>query len=325
MKSFFANLRALTLPLGASPTDPRIVLDGVNGSISIYGAGGVLLMTLDPNGFIVYDATGNQRTKIGIPALFSTIALGTGDVSETNRPVIDSQAGADYSALQFQSGNMGQGILVLSLIAPELVGGRPFFQFETGFLTGGLQPLVDLCGDVGGGNNLRVVLDDLWFGIGQGNANAPLQTRRIGQGLVPGSTTGTLTSNVTGSATNGTVVDIVALLGVPVRNGFKYRIEARGYTGITSGNLSATSQWEIDVDVDDGGGRTDIAGFKFNANNTIDVRVGIPAIVGEFTATADGTIDIRATIVKVGGTAAATFQTQNDATHPFTIRCYHVG
>ena len=318
-----ALLQSLTLPAGAL-SGARIVLDGTTGTISIYSAANNLLMTLDGSGFKVYDTAAKPRTQIGIPGLFSSITLATGDASETGvGPGINSQASSSGPALSLESGDWGKGFPQLNLKSPKANTDPALLQFISGFLTGGLQPVVDLTGDAT--NIARVVLDDLWKGNSLGNGNNPSQTRRIGQGLIPGSTSGTITSNVTGSATNGTVVDILALLGVPVRNGFIYRIEARGYTAVTSGNASATSQWEIEVDVDDGGGRVVKSGYKFNANVAADVRVGIPAIVAEFIPSADGNIDIRATITKNSGTAAATLQTQNDATHPFTLRCYHVG
>lgn len=64
MKSFIAALRSLVLPFGAT-SGPRIVLDGVNGSIQVYDAANTLIGVLDSNGFIVTGST----EKITINAL----------------------------------------------------------------------------------------------------------------------------------------------------------------------------------------------------------------------------------------------------------------
>ncbi len=59
MKSWFAALRSLVLPFGAT-SGARIVLDGVNGRIEVYNTSGVLVGTLDGvNGF---QFTGSQQT-----------------------------------------------------------------------------------------------------------------------------------------------------------------------------------------------------------------------------------------------------------------------
>jgi hypothetical protein len=306
-------------------------IDINGGTLTVFDSLGNVLVTIDENGIRVFDSSGNARTRLGIPGAFSSISLFTADANENGSAIVSANAGGsptDQGRLINQSPDFGRGFMATNLLAPVGLAARtPMWQLITGFLDAGVtQPVVDLCGSPTAGLIARAILDDLWFGVSNGSGVAPAQTRRIGQGLVPGGTSGTLTSNVNGSATVGTVVDIVALLNVPVRAGFKYRVVARGYTGLTNNNAAATNQWDLGIDVDDNGaGRVDVGGFKFNANQAADIRFGVPTYEGEFTAAADGLADIRATITKVVGVNTAFLTTQNDATHPFTVRCYHVG
>jgi hypothetical protein len=328
MRSFIAALRTLILPFGPI-ANARIILDGVNGRISVFDNAGHLLMTFDSTGVKVFDLAGNVRERIGIPGAFSSISLFTADSHEIGAGIVSASTTGgpiDGARILFQSPDMGSGFLQQNIISPIGVTNSPMWQFITGFLSAALlQPIIDLCGDSAAGKIARVVLDDLWFGSSLGAGNPPNQTRRIGQGLVPGTSSGNLVGTINSSTTVGTVVDIVALLNVPVRAGFKYRLVFRGYTFSSANSLAPTNQWEIGIDVDDGSGRVDVGGWKFNNNTAGDIREGVPTIEGEFTAAADGTIDVRATVTKVVGANISSIGLVGDATHPMTLRCYHVG
>lgn len=62
MKSFFASLRSLVLPFGAT-TGTRIVLDGVNGLIQVYNAANTLVLQIDGSTVLeTFSATGLQSS-----------------------------------------------------------------------------------------------------------------------------------------------------------------------------------------------------------------------------------------------------------------------
>ena len=63
MKSFIAALRSLILPFGAT-TGARIILDGVNGRISVYDSTNTLVGLVDATGIWQYNANGSS-TRLG--------------------------------------------------------------------------------------------------------------------------------------------------------------------------------------------------------------------------------------------------------------------
>jgi hypothetical protein len=96
MKSFFAALRTLVLPFGAT-TGRRIILDGVNGVIDVYDASGALVAQIDDTGFSTFSSSfpGSQAllTPFGaaggaeldlIPANQSGVTYARGNVTATS-------------------------------------------------------------------------------------------------------------------------------------------------------------------------------------------------------------------------------------------------
>jgi hypothetical protein len=67
MKSFFAALRSLVLPYGAT-SGSRIVLDGVNGTITVYNSAGIAIGVIDGTFGIQVNGVNNGyiQTNVGI-------------------------------------------------------------------------------------------------------------------------------------------------------------------------------------------------------------------------------------------------------------------
>jgi len=98
MRSFFANLRSLVLPAGAT-SGRRIVLDGVNGVIQVYNTAGDLVVQIG-----------------GVAPLDNAISFPTGDPSEDIPGTISSGI----------SGSGGTRNIFLQFIAPAFTGATDF-------------------------------------------------------------------------------------------------------------------------------------------------------------------------------------------------------
>jgi hypothetical protein len=187
MKSLIASLRSLTLPFGAT-SGPRIVLNGVLGRIEIYSDAGNLLMTLDDDGLIVYDADGDQRQKIGSISDFSSIVFR--DEDGLNPAIITYQSvevGDVHRTLGFYAPDIGGGgnsFSRLFILTPTNAVKNPLLQWDTGFLDPGVaQPIVDLTGFTGD-LAARTVVHDLWRGDSLGGGNAPNVETSYPRGII---------------------------------------------------------------------------------------------------------------------------------------------
>lgn len=59
MRDTVAYVEEIVVPTGAGPTEPRVVISGLDGTIRFYGAGGILVGEASPdNGFIQYATDG---------------------------------------------------------------------------------------------------------------------------------------------------------------------------------------------------------------------------------------------------------------------------
>lgn len=117
MKSFFAQLRQLVLPFGVS-AGPRIVLDGVNGEITAFGAVDTQYAKIDPNN--AGDVTIGVTQTSGSKAVMSASADGT-----SVEVVITAASGASCGI----SAGTGASDLFLQL-APT--GGQTFTDGDIG-------------------------------------------------------------------------------------------------------------------------------------------------------------------------------------------------
>jgi hypothetical protein len=174
MKSLIASLRSLTLPFGAT-SGPRIVLNGVLGRIEVYADDGTLLMTLDDDGFVVYDPQGDIRQILGSTTSFSTHVFFDSDGGFASILGYEAIPGSDdYRAAFWQSPDTDLDFSRLFLLSPKgSTTKNPLLQWDTGFLDSTVaQPIVDFTGFTGA-LAARTVVNDLWHGVSNGGGNAP--------------------------------------------------------------------------------------------------------------------------------------------------------
>ncbi len=125
MDSKFGNLQYLVLPSGAT-SGPRIVLDGVNGIITIYSVAGNQILTLDPAGLRLWqDIVGGGLVGSLQPDLISLID----PVTLTNFSVLPTNEGIDA---QIAGRSLPRGLMASARITANVAPGTPNEQDVTG-------------------------------------------------------------------------------------------------------------------------------------------------------------------------------------------------
>lgn len=317
MKSLIASLRSLTLPFGAT-SGPRIVLNGVLGRIEIYSDAGNLLMTLDDDGLIVYDADGDERQRLGDVTDFSSIVLrdedGINPAVLTYQPIIS----ATYRALSLQAPVVQpfNDLHRLFLKTPLDDVTNALLQWDTGFLSPtGVTPLVDLTGFTGA-RAASVVVNEIRRGSSNGGGNAPTLGQSYPRGLVAfgSNNTDVTLSTTAGVASTIVGVDTPASGAIDVIAGRWYKVTLCGGHSFVSGGSGFTvgDFWEFSLerDVNASGVWGPLTGVPANvrvrANVAIAARFPIPVVVGMYQPAAAGSIRFRARAVKGGGAATVT-------------------
>lgn len=91
MRSFFAQLRSLTLPFGAT-SGPRLVLDGLNAAFLLYDLAGLLYGSITPaNGIQVFDpADPSTYVRLDVIAGDPAFIASTGDAGETTPALVQT-------------------------------------------------------------------------------------------------------------------------------------------------------------------------------------------------------------------------------------------
>lgn len=150
MRSILANLRTLVLPAGAT-TGARIVLDGVNGVITIYNAFDVIVAQIDADGFQAFDETagpGADTARLGAGQLF----LATNNAEESEAAVLTASTvglNSDDSIrgiLTIESAEFAQGSAAIHLVSESVNATtvpQPVISFDE--LGAVPQTPVDIC------------------------------------------------------------------------------------------------------------------------------------------------------------------------------------
>jgi hypothetical protein len=177
----------MVLPTGAT-SGPRIVLNGPQGRIEVYSDAGNLMMTIDDDGFLVWDAQGDQRVKLGSSEDFASV--GWRDSAGAHPAIMTYQAipgGDDYRAMVWQApdiGGIADNMSRIFLLTPTNTVKNPLLQWDTGLLDPTVaQPIVDLTGFTGGLAAV-VVAADYKIGSSNGGGNAPTLGASLPRGII---------------------------------------------------------------------------------------------------------------------------------------------
>jgi len=219
VRSLIAALRTLTLPFGAT-SGPRIVLNGVLGRIEIYSNAGNLMMSLDDDGLVVYEADGDIRQIIGSITDFSSIIFR--DSNGANGAIMSYgviPGSDDFRNFQILSPDTDKDSHRLVLLSPKgSITKNPLLQWDTGTLTADVaQPIVDLTGFTGT-RAAVVVAADYKIGASNGGGNAPTLGDSLPRGVL---TNGR--ARATANTTFSTETTVVTTGSVTLIAGRRYR------------------------------------------------------------------------------------------------------
>lgn len=332
MRSFIAALRTLVLPWGAT-SGSRIVLNGVQGRIEVYSQTGDLLMTLDDDGFVVYDPTPDIRQIIGSTTDFATHTFF--DTDGGYGLTLGYQAiplGDDHRSFFIQSPDTDKGFLRFFLHSPKGTNTKePMMQFDTGFIDSAVtaQPVVDLTGFTGA-LAAKTVMADPAIGVSNGAGNTPTISRSLGRGVVAyAQSTGNI--SIPANASPTAYFDGQIASNVPVEAGRRYRVTASGwFDWVTGGSGHAIGDlfW-FRIQVDEGAGYIPLTkeGFQqFRTNVAVVGRWPVVPIIGYYDATADGTPDFKYSAKKQAGATTVTMVvTENGGLQPGTLLIEDIG
>ena len=206
MRSAIASLRSLTLPYG-STSGQRIVLDGVNGTISVYDENGDLLIQMSPEGFAVFDADGNPRVTMGtlFEAAYSVISFWSAAFEESTQGLLSLTDYGKQNRMVLAPGQQSsKGSLEITLLSTAYDNSNPSMIQAVGLTiddAASPRPLIDLTGASQPDEDLlpRTVVYDLWYGMPNQITEAPDMVGSYGRGVVAYSE---LTSNDAARAAN---------------------------------------------------------------------------------------------------------------------------
>lgn len=237
-------LRTLVIPGNAGPNDPRIVIDGTTGTISIYGAGGVLLGTIAPDGITFYDPVSGEVTVFINEEGFLAEDPVSGsyvDMVQTPTGAYVLLHGADHPpndlsaaiirALDFGGPSFGP---LLQIASPRLNGGDDVWLNIIGANPGGPATIDFRCRTNGVGQ--IQILDDI-----------DMQMAGYSMGI------GVLDRAKSTAATVATAAELqdggVGNIAFTARTGRRYRVTYTGFRCAASANAIA-----MDLRIRDGGG-----------------------------------------------------------------------
>jgi hypothetical protein len=316
VRSFLAALRSLVLPYGAT-SGGRIVLDGVNGVISIYDASGFLLAKLSPAfGFEGYDTAGNVRIRVSSPlgGQYSAIQMWTAVAEETSQALFSLADFGNSNRLVITGGEQsGRGSLEWTIRTAGNDDTTPSLLQAVALTldaAGNLRPIIDLTGAAAPSESVRprTVMYDHWSGTPNSFGEAPTMLRSLGRGVVGyGESNGNISIGAVARPTAW--VAGITINDVPVVAGRRYRVLTGGwFDWVTGGSGFAVGDlYQFEAQVDAGAGFVSLtkpAFQQFRTNVAVVGRWIVPTLVGYYDASADGIPDFR--FVARGQAGAAT-------------------
>jgi hypothetical protein len=326
MRSFIAALRSLVLPFGAT-TGRRIVLDGTLGTITIYDTNGNKLMSLDgTNGLVVYDTSGNIRTRLALPGgFYSFLELATAQASEVSKGfLINTGVGVSPNAKSWfgmGASDLGFGTMQWRVISNQNGATSPMIELVTaqlGLTTSG-RPILNLVGTDFGGTPLqpRVVVGDLWYGEDNGEGVVPTQVQSLPRGVKDSPTwkfenaADTVLSTV-----NGTYTSIITTGNIALKAGRLYRVHAKigTYLSIGGSAQTAADTWRFRVYRSIGGGAA--ATMRLNrllrSGLAAAAAVGVHDMTGYFSPAVSGNVSFILEAARTAGAATVTSTVSTD-------------
>jgi hypothetical protein len=327
------------LPYG-STSGQRIVLDGVNGVIAVYDVNNDLLLTLDPEGFKVYDGDGNLRIWLAIPTggteAYSIIELLTTREDQTSPATISVYDTAARNRMVITAGeNAGRGGIEWSLL-PEDADMLKEAMLQAVCYTldhaDNLRPTIDLTGASSQvGKEPVTVVHDIKYGTPNAFGTTPTMKRSYPRGLVG---FGSNSSDVSLSTTAGVFSTVVGIGDIPVLGGHWYKVTMAGGHSFVSGGSGFTvgDFWEFTLEraLSATGIYDQLPGYpaflRVRANVAIAARFPFPVVIGYYNPAGDSVIDFRGRATKGGGAATVTTGLGTNAgAAPFTLAIEHLG
>jgi len=319
VKSIIASLRSLTLPFGAT-TGPRIVLNGVLGRIEIYSNAGNLLMTLDDDGLVVYDAEGDVRQNLGVITDFSSIVFKDADGLNSSIITYGPIPGAnDFREWDVRSPSTDKASHRLIFLTPRASTVKnPLLQWDTGTLDSSVaQPIADFTGFTGA-REAVVAAADYKIASNNGGGNAPTLGASLPRGVLIGGRV-----RVTANTTFSTETVVGTTSALTLVSGRRYRFAA-SWRSVIWGTAAAavlarmrirnttagTVRMEHIREVNGGTARTggtmeatlDCPGEIGAGSNTFDLTAERISGTGTLVMEAAGTFPVTLTVEDVGAT-----------------------
>lgn len=339
MHSAMAALRTLTLPYGAT-SGQRIILDGTNGTISVYDTNGVLLFTLSPTGIQVYDTAGNRRFWFAIPGgsfpnPYSLLAMNTARSDESRAAIVSLYDTGLRNRMVITPGENGKGTLEWTLIPAIFDNGFPsMIQAVAASLVdpGNLRPLVDLTGAAAmdEAHRIRTVVYDLWYGTPNGYGEVPTQISSYPRGnIYSNSNVNNITLSTTANAYT-TVIENAA--DISLVGGRRYEHIFSGGSNLLAGGSGFTTSdfWtlKLQVSTNSGGSWADVEGAAYIARAQVaqSMRYAIPPVIRWYDPPADSsTTRFRWQSSMASGAATVTSSLISGAATPFRMLIKDVG
>jgi hypothetical protein len=321
MRDAIALLRTLTLPAGATSGE-RIVLNGDTGTIEFYDANDHLILTLSPDGIIVYDTTANQRLIIStlVGAVYSALQLRSGVASETDGGLLSLQSwNAQQDRMVLGPGQINSaGSLELAFLTAAGNDSAPSMLTvvaQTLDRVGMLRPIIDLTGS-GAPQAIAqpdTVVYDLWYGLQNGVGNAPVRAGSYGRGIIDRVESN---ADVTLSTTAGTYTTMISSNLVTCKQNRLYKISVSTPDNLVIGGsgfaVGDTWRWRLMKDVNGAGAVPLGAQALARANVAVSQRYAMCPLFSMYSPPADSSVQFREEAAKTSGAATVTSQTNND-------------
>jgi hypothetical protein len=310
MRSFIAALRTLVLPFGAT-TGRRIVLDGINGLITIFDAGNNERIVIGESGDsielitgTVGEATGGQLKAIGVNA---------------GQP--DAQAELEIISPSLAAPDNKVAAIILASEADDGVAQPSIFMdaetvtFSPVTIANGIR--VELLGTltasarlhVGGGTAFPSI--DIFQGVVDIETDGDIQIDDLSLPRGFNGTIATKNTDTTINATAGTWTDVLTLDNYQMRAGRRYElVHTGGHSFASAGSGFAVGDgWEFELQIDVGAGfvnPTHPDQRRVRANVAIAARWPVPHLTAIHDCVSDVLADVKMRARKQSGAATVT-------------------